>query len=110
MKVIINKIVPIKGFDAMTVYPFIFARKELDKYVINHEYIHGEQQKELVIILFYVLYCLEYIIKLCITLNFDRAYYSISFEQEAYYKQNKLNYIRERTHYHWIKYIFKLWK
>ena len=47
MKVIINKLIPMKGYIAMTVYPFIFARKELDKYTLNHENIHGEQQKEL---------------------------------------------------------------
>ena len=47
MKVIINKLIPIKGYIAMTVWPFIFARKELNKYVLNHEKIHGEQKKRI---------------------------------------------------------------
>lgn len=110
MKVIINKLIPIKGYVAMTTWPFIFARKELNKYVLNHEEIHGEQQKELLIVFFLLLYCLEYIIKLCITLNHDKAYKSISFEQEANRYEHDLNYISTRRHYTWFKYIFKIWK
>lgn len=110
MKVIINNIVPIKGYVAMTIWPFIFARKELNKYVLNHEEIHGEQQKELLIVIFYITYVLEYIIKLCITFDHDRAYKSISFEQEANRHEHDLNYISTRHHYAWIKYVFKIWK
>lgn len=110
MKIILNKIIPLKGYIAITLYPFIFARKELDKYVLNHENIHGEQQKELLLILFYILYCLEYLIKLCITFNTSKAYYSISFEQEANKYEHDLDYINRRTHYNWIKYIFKVWR
>ena len=110
MKVIINNFIPVKGYIAMTMCPFIFTRKELDKYVINHENIHGEQQKELLLILFYILYCLEYLIKLCITFNTSKAYYSISFEQEANIHEHDLDYINHRTHYNWIKYIFKVWR
>lgn len=110
MKVIINKIIPVKGYVAMAAWPFIFAKKELSKQVLNHEHIHGEQQKELLIIPFYILYCLEYIIKFLFTLRGSKAYYSISFEQEANMNEYDLNYISHRTHYTWIKYIFKLWK
>jgi hypothetical protein len=110
MKVIINKLIPMKGYVAMTTWPFIFARKELNKYILNHENIHGEQQKELLIIPFYVLYILEYLIKICITFSTSKAYYSISFEQEANRYEHELDYIKHRTHYIWIKYIFKVWK
>ena len=110
MKVIINKLIPIKGYIAMTAWPLIFARKELDKYTLNHENIHGEQQKELLILFFLFLYCLEYIIKLCITFDHDKAYKSISFEQEAYIYEYNFNYIPTRHHYTWIKYIFKVLK
>ena len=110
MKVIINKLIPIKGYIAMTAYPFIFARKELDKYTLNHENIHGEQQKELLILFFIFLYCIEYIIKLCITFDYNKAYNSISFEQEAYRYEHNFNYISTRHHYTWIKYIFKVLK
>lgn len=110
MKVIINKLIPMKGYIAMTICPFIFSRKELDKYTLNHENIHGEQQKELLILIFLFLYCLEYIIKLCITFDHNKAYKSISFEQEAYIHEHNFNYISTRHHYTWIKYIFKVLK
>ena len=110
MKVITNTLIPIKGYVAMTTWPFIFARKELSKYVLNHEEIHGEQQKELLVIIFYIIYVLEYIIKLCITFDHDKAYKSISFEQEANRYEHDLNYISTRRHYAWIKYVFKIWK
>ena len=108
MKVVINKLIPFKGYIAMTVWPIIFARRELSKYVVNHENIHGEQQKELLIIPFYIIYCIEYLIKLCITFSHINAYYSISFEQEANINEHDLNYIPTRKHYRWIKYMFKL--
>ena len=110
MKVIINKLIPIKGYVAMTTWPFIFARKELSKYVRNHEEIHGKQQKELAIIMFYIIYILEYIIKLCITFNHDKAYASRSFEQEANIYEHDLNYISTRRNYALFKYVFKIWK
>ena len=107
MKVIINKLIPIKGYAAMTIWPFIFARKELNKYVLNHEEIHGKQQKELLLVMFYIIYVLEYIIKLFVTFNHKKAYKSISFEQEANRYENDLNYISTRHHYAWIKYVLK---
>ena len=110
MKIIINNIIPIKGYVAIAIWPFIFARKELGKYVLNHEEIHGKQQKELLIVFFLLLYCVEYIIKLCITFNHEQAYESISFEQEANRYGHDLNYISTRRNYAWIKYVFKLWK
>lgn len=110
MKVILNKIIPLKGYIAITLYPFIFAREKLNKYAYNHECIHANQQKELLIVMFYVIYCLEYLIKLLITFNHNAAYTSISFEQEAYRNEYNLSYNDKRKHYIWIKYIFKLWK
>ena len=110
MKVIINNIIPFKGYKAMTLYPYIFARGKLSDKTINHENIHGEQQKELLIILFLLFYLIEYLIKLLITFNHNKAYHSISFEQEARYNENDYNYLKNRKSYIWIKYVFKLWK
>jgi len=33
------------------------------------------------------------------------AYRNISFEREAYDNDDNLNYIKERKHYSWLKYI-----
>lgn len=43
MWIIKNKILPFEGFKAITIWPFIFARKDLDSIDINHEKIHGRQ-------------------------------------------------------------------
>ena len=75
------------------------------KYTINHEKIHWQQQIELIILPFYILYGLEYLIKL-IMYGKD-AYRNLSFEREAYTNENNLNYLKTRKHYAWIKYIIK---
>ena len=110
MKVIINKLIPFKDYKSITFYPFIFARKKLSDIDYNHEVIHAEQQKELLLVFFFILYLLEYIIKLIITFNNSRAYKSISFEREAYRFEHDMKYLSERKRYNWIKYIFKLSK
>ena len=47
MKIIYNKIIPFKGFLAINLFGFLFARKKLTEVNINHEKIHTEQMKEL---------------------------------------------------------------
>ena len=108
MKVIINSIIPFKGYIAITLFPFIFAHKELSNITYNHECIHAEQQKELLVIFFLLLYIIEYLIKFIVTFNHKKAYKSISFEQEAYKFEKDNIYRYNRKHYNWLKYIFKL--
>ena len=114
MKIIYNKIIPFKGFLAINLFGFLFARKKLTKVDINHEKIHTQQMKELLYIPFYVLYILEYIIRLCIPFfkmslpDSHKIYRSISFEQEAYKYEMNLEYLKNRKRYNWIKYIKKL--
>lgn len=90
MIIIKNKILPFKGYKAVTIWPFIFCRGELTDIDVNHEKIHGRQQLELLIILFYIIYGIEYIIK---------SYRKISFEKEAYTHQNNLDYLKTRKLY-----------
>lgn len=94
--IIYNNIIPFKGFIALTFYPFIFVRNEyknkINDVIINHENIHKEQQKELLLIFFYIIYCLEYIINLFLYKTSNEAYRNISFEKEAYKNENNLNY------------------
>ena len=53
-RLVFNKLIPFNGFLAMTLWPFIFVREELAKMystvVNNHEHIHAEQQKEMLIV------------------------------------------------------------
>jgi hypothetical protein len=41
MIIVRNKVLPFKGFKALTIWPFIFCRSELTEVDINHEEIHG---------------------------------------------------------------------
>ena len=109
MKKIVNNIIPFKGFTAITIWPLIFVRNDNEKYytdvVERHEYIHGEQQKEMLIIFFLLWYGIEWLVKLVYYRNRMTAYKNISFEREAYKNQNDLVYLDIRKHYAWTKYI-----
>jgi len=98
-----------KGYVAITLWPFgIYIRdiKDLsNKRRINHELIHWEQQKELLGLFFYLLYIIEWIIKLFTTT--DSAYRNLSSEREAYTFDDDLEYLEKRKRYAWLKYIFK---
>lgn len=95
MKVIYNKIIPFKGYKAITIWPFIFARKKLSEIDINHEKIHLAQQLELLIIPFYIIYLIEWIFK---------RYRNISFEKEAYANQEDMNYLE------WRRKPYSMWR
>lgn len=105
MKIIYNNYIPFKGYKLITIFNYIFVRKgtKISDKDYNHEYIHYQQEKELLFIFFYIWYLVEFIIKLILMLNWKKAYKSISFEIEAYNNQDNLNYKRNR--YNWIKYI-----
>lgn len=84
---------------AMAVYPFvIFKEKELitDPIILNHERIHLRQQLELLLLLFYILYLMEYLMGRFKGLNHDTAYHRIRFEQEAYEHEADLSYLKTR--------------
>ena len=77
----------------------------IDKYVVNHERIHTAQQRELLFIPFYILYLIEWSVKFIWYCSWKKAYYNISFEREAYKHGNDLNYLKERKHYSWLKFL-----
>lgn len=110
-KVIYSKFIPFKGYKAMAFWPFVLVRREYKQFVdgvtLNHESIHLEQQKEMVVLLFYVWYMVEWLIKLIIYHNQKEAYRNISFEQEAYKFQIDTLYIYRRKKFGWVKYITK---
>lgn len=101
MKIIINNIIPFKGFKCINLFGILFCRKQLDKIDINHEAIHTKQMQEMLYIPFYIWYIIEFLIKLFI----GNAYRNLSFEREAYNNQYNLNYLNNRKHYSWIKYV-----
>lgn len=111
MKKIVNNIIPLKGFTAMTLYPFVFVRKDNEQnytpIVERHENIHGEQQKEMLIVFFLVWYVIERLIKLFYYQNTKTAYKNISFEREAYDNASDVVYLDNRKHFAFIHYIWR---
>ena len=105
MKIIINNILPTKGFKCINLFGILFCRKQLNKIDINHETIHTKQMQELLYIFFYLWYVIEYLVKLIIYRNTKLAYRNISFEREAYQNQYNLDYLNNRKHYSWFKCI-----
>lgn len=77
----------------------------IDRHVINHERIHTSQQRELLFIPFYVIYILEWFVKLLYYRNGTKAYYNISFEREAYSHGHDLMYLQKRHHYEWMNHL-----
>lgn len=108
MKIVYNSVIPFKGFSAMNLFGLLFVRNEyknrLSSKTMNHESIHTEQIKELGYIPFYILYLLEWFVRLFIKGN---AYRNISFEQEAYSNDRNYDYLKTRNHYAWLKYYRK---
>ena len=89
---------------AITLYPFIISREEMSDDVLNHESIHIAQQKELLVVFFYLLYGWDYLIGLAKYKDKEQAYYRIRFEQEAYDNMYKEDYLKNRKLYSWRKY------
>ncbi len=77
----------------------------IDKYVVNHERIHTAQQRELLFVPFYLLYVLEWMLRLLQYCDRKKAYYNISFEREAYSNGHDLGYLARRKHYSFLNYI-----
>ena len=105
MKIIINNILPPKGFKCINLFGILFCRRQLNKIDVNHETIHTKQMQELLYIFFYLWYVIEYLVKLIIYRNTKLAYRNISFEKEAYQNQYNLDYLNNRKHYSWFKCI-----
>lgn len=106
MVIINNRIIPFgKSYIAVNLFGVIFAKERLNQLCLRHEKIHTAQQKELLFVVFYLIYIMEWGIRLLIYRNFHKAYRQISFEQEAYCNQDKENYLHERKHFAWIRYM-----
>jgi len=98
--IVYSKYIPFKGFKAMAIFPFIFVRakyKDTDlKETLNHEAIHFAQQKEMLIIFFYLLYFIFWIFY---------GYKNIPFEKEAYENEHNKDYLKTRKLYSWWHYL-----
>lgn len=105
------------------------SKEEMTQSTRNHECTHARQWVECMLasgviiwalvlfanlsawwfvlsfLMFYILYVLEYLIKLIRYRNFSKAYKNISFEREAYECQFDNNYLENGDYFEWVKYI-----
>jgi cell division protein FtsB len=108
MFLIVAKYLIPKGYRGMAVFPFVLMKYDLDKanmIFVNHEKIHLKQQKEMLILPFFIWYFLEYLFRLIQYKNKDLAYRNISFEREAYAKETDLDYLKNRSFFQFLNYI-----
>jgi len=107
MLIVRNDIIPFDGYKAITLWPFIFVRtcSRFAPEDERHERIHGRQQAELLIVLFYALYALFYLYGLVRYHSHKKAYRSNPFEAEAYACEDDTDYLQHRKIYAWTKYF-----
>lgn len=105
MIVVKNNIIPVKPYDAMTLWPFIFVRKDtrITEVLLNHERIHGRQQLELLIVPFLLWYVVEFVIRTLF--GKGDAYRNICFEREAYENENDMGYLDHRPFWKFFSHI-----
>tara|TARA_R100000030_G_scaffold56514_1_gene42503 strand:+ start:345 stop:683 length:339 start_codon:yes stop_codon:yes gene_type:complete len=90
---------------AITLYPFIICRGKLHQRTRTHEIIHLFQQRELLVIGFYLLYIGFWLWNLAKHQSFQAAYEEIPFEKEAYDNDEDPTYPISRKPYSWRKYL-----
>lgn len=101
MKVVYNRIIPFKGFKSINLFGLLFVRKECVMFDVdyNHEAIHTVQMKEMLYVLFYLAYIVEWFYHFVKLRDSKEAYYRISFEREAYAHQSDMKYLKTRKLY-----------
>lgn len=113
MRVVRNRILPLgRSYGAINLFGVLFAKQDMHitPEVINHEAIHTAQMRELLYLPFYIIYVLEWLVRLVQSRgNLTRAYYAISFEREAYRHGDDLTYLSNRRRYaQWRRQNYKL--
>ncbi len=73
--------------------------------LVNHEKIHLQQQIELLVLPFYLLYVLEFMIRLMQYKKWSIAYRHISFEREAYDNESDNGYLKSRPYWNFLSYF-----
>lgn len=95
------------NIQGITLYPFILLKHKSykkNKVLMNHEEIHLQQQKELLVLPFYVLYLGNYLFNLVKYWHHHTAYLNICFEREAYENEQDLKYLSKRKFWSFWRY------
>lgn len=72
---------------------------------MNHERVHLHQQRELLVVFFYIWYFVEFCLRYLEYDNSFEAYRNISFEREAYQNESNLDYLQTRKFWAFLKYL-----
>ncbi|MBQ9637766.1 MAG: hypothetical protein IJV36_07755 [Prevotella sp.] len=104
MKIIYNRLLPFRRFDAINICGILFCRRgvNVSAELLRHERIHTAQMLELLVVGFYFCYLLEWLVRLPLP---GRAYLHISFEREAYAHMHDPDYLQHRHRFAWLKYL-----
>ena len=108
MIVLVNKFILARGFNGVSIWPFIILKNKQckdDPVLINHEKIHLKQQAELLLVGFYLWYLIEYLIRILQYKNKTLAYRNISFEREAYKNELDMSYLATRSIWGFLDYL-----
>lgn len=108
MILIVNKRLLSGRFKGISLWPFVILEsKQLkkDEFFLNHERIHLRQQLELLVIFFYMWYAIEFFVRYVDCRDGMLAYRNISFEREAYRRENDLDYLKRRSLWAFRKYL-----
>lgn len=98
----------VSNIRAITLWIFVLFKDKKDfndEVLITHERIHIRQQTEMLIVFFIIWYFTEYLIRLFMYKNSNKAYRNISFEREAYANESNPNYFKDRKLWQWTKYL-----
>lgn len=94
----------------LSLWPFIILKEDSlkdDTVLINHERIHLQQQRELLILPFYLLYISEWLLRTVLYMDSYRAYQNISFEREAYANEADMQYLSKRKIFGFLNYLMR---
>ncbi|WP_264522349.1 hypothetical protein [Flavobacterium sp. N1994] len=109
MFIIVSRYLIPKGYQGITFFPFIIVADHYWKQnlvMVNHEKIHIRQQLEMLILPFFIWYGMEFLIRWIIYQDKNIAYQNISFEREAYANEKDLNYLKQRSFWKFLDYLF----
>jgi hypothetical protein len=109
MKIVENNILPLRGFAAINLFGVLFVRRgvKISPSLIQHETIHSRQMRELLYVPFYLLYFMEWLVRLCIHGVGIQAYRNISFEREANTHEHDEGYLATRRAFAFLRYLMR---
>ena len=97
-----------KKFTGIALWPFLLLKDsalKADAIFMNHERIHLRQQIELLVLPFYLWYGIEYLVRLVQYQDRYKAYRNISFEREAYAKEQDILYLKNRPLWVFLRFM-----